>query len=147
MPIATVNRAEPKQLPTTVGIVEKNPPFAIPLTTLNTASGARVVDTGQTASILTAAKLRERNRALRGPILSHKIPLKILPIADAKLKPANRPAPVAELKPIAWAKRGMKNGGTRRGKVPIAPATKMKTKLRSLKRRLGHSQEQTGKRS
>lgn len=101
MPIATVTRAEPKQLPTTVGIVEKKPPFAIPFTTLNIASGARVVDTGQTASMLTAARVSERNRALRGPILSHKIPLTILPIADEKLKPANNPAPAAELKPMA----------------------------------------------
>lgn len=136
MPIATVTRAEPKQLPTTVGMVEKKPPFAIPFTTLKIASGARVVDTGHTASILTAARLSARNRALRGPILSHKMPLKILPIADAKLNPANRPAPVVELKPIALAKRGMKNGGTRRGKVPIAPAKKMKTKLGFLNRRL-----------
>lgn len=136
MPIATVTRAEPKQLPTTVGIVEKNPPFAIPLTTLNTASGARVVDTGQTASVLTAARVSARNRALRGPILSHKIPLTILPIADEKLKPANNPAPAAELNPMALANRGRKNGGTRRGKVPMAPASKMKTKLRSLNRRL-----------
>ncbi|KAJ8123929.1 hypothetical protein O1611_g9480 [Lasiodiplodia mahajangana] len=99
--MATVTRAEPKQLPTTVGIVEKNPPFAMPLTTLNIVNGARLVDTGQTASILTAARLSARNSALREPILSHKMPLKILPTADAKLKPANRPAPVAELKPIA----------------------------------------------
>lgn len=137
MPIATVTRAEPKQLPTTVGIVEKNPPFAIPLITLKTARGPRVVDTGQIASMLTAARVRARKRALRGPILSHKMPLKILPIADAKLKPASKPAPVAELKPMALANRGIKNGGTRRGKVPIAPPTKTKTKLGSLNKRLG----------
>lgn len=136
MPMATVTLADPKRLPTTVGIVEKNPPFAIPFTILNIVSGARVVDTGQTASMLIAARLRARNRALRGPILSHSIPLKILPAADAKLKPANRPAPVAEFRPIALAKRGMKNGGTRRGNVPIAPAIKTKTKLGSLNRRL-----------
>lgn len=139
MPMATVTRAEPKQLPTTVGMVEKKPPFAIPLTTLNTASGARVVDTGQTASILTAARLSARKSALREPILSHRMPLKILPMADAKLKPASKPAPVAELRPIALANKGMKNGGTRRGNVPIAPAMKMKTKLRSLNRRLERS--------
>jgi hypothetical protein len=127
-----VTRAEPKQLPTTVGIVEKNPPFAIPFTTLNIVSGAKVVETGHTASMLTAARLSARSKALRGPILSHKRPLRILPTADEKLKPANKPAPVVELRPIALAKRGMKNGGTRRGKVPIAPAIKTKTKLRSL---------------
>ncbi|KAK5637065.1 hypothetical protein RRF57_012777 [Xylaria bambusicola] len=136
IPIATVTRADPKQFPTTVGIVEKNPPFAIPFTTLKTVSGARDVDTGQTASMLMAARLSARKRALRGPILSHRIPLKILPTADAKLKPANRPAPVAELRPIALAKRGMKNGGTSRGNVPIAPPTKTKTKLGFLNRRL-----------
>ena len=138
--MAMLTLADPKQLPTTVGIVEKNPPFAIPFTTLNTANGARVVETGQTASMLMAAKLSDRNRALRGPILSHKKPLRIRPTADAKLKPANRPAPVAELKPTALANRGMKKGGTNRGKVPMAPPMNTKAKLGSLKSRLNHDQ-------
>jgi len=120
-------------------MVEKNPPLAIPLTTLNIVKGARLVETGQTANMLIADKLRARKREFRAPILSHNMPLMIRPTAEEKLKPANSPAPVAGVRPMARAKRGMKKGGTRSGNVPIAPATKMKTKLRSLNKRLEFS--------
>jgi hypothetical protein len=117
-------------------MVEKNPPLAMPLTTLNIVKGARLVETGQTANMLIADKLRARNREFRGPILSHNIPLTIRPTAEEKLNPANSPAPVAGARPIARANRGMKKGGTKRGNVPMAPAKKMNTKLGSLNKRL-----------
>jgi len=61
MPIAVDTLAEPKTLPTTVGMEEKNPPFIKPLSTAKTAKGARVVDAGQRASMVS--ELPRKNAA------------------------------------------------------------------------------------
>ena len=101
MPIATETLADPKTLPTTVGIVAKKPPFAIPLITTKIARGARLFEAGQTTSILMALTLSDRSKEFRGPIMSHRTPLTTLPTADAKLNPAKSPAPVPEVIPRA----------------------------------------------
>jgi hypothetical protein len=136
MAMATDTLCDPKTLPTTVGMVEKKPPFAAPLRTTKTVRGARVVDAGHSANIVTALINREQNRTLSAPNLSQKKPQRILPAADDRLKPARRPAPVEEDSPTDLLYRGIKKGGTRRGNVAIAPAAKMMTNPRSRKRRL-----------
>lgn len=98
--MATDTLWDPNTLPTTVGIVEKNPPFAAPLRTTNATKGASVVEAGHKASIVMALINKEINKALSDPILSQRKPQSILPAADERLKPANRPAPVDEDKPI-----------------------------------------------
>jgi hypothetical protein len=67
MPIATPTLAEPNTLPTTVGIVEKKPPFPAPLMITNAMRGARVLDTGHNASILIALSSSEMRRVFSGP--------------------------------------------------------------------------------
>jgi hypothetical protein len=136
IPIAVGTLADPKTFPTTVGIVAKKPPFAAPLMTTKRARGARVVDDGHRASILTAVSTREMKRVLRGPNLSQRRPQMIRPIADEKLKPASNPAPVLEDSPIDRLYRGIKNGGTSNGNVPTAPAAKTSRNPGSLKSRL-----------
>lgn len=136
MPIAMDTLAEPKTLPTTVGIVEKNPPFEIPLMMTKTIIGPRVVEAGQMTNMLMAVRLSEMKSVLSGPSLSHRMPQPILPTADAKLKPATRPAPVLEDSPIDLEYRGRKNGGTNRGNVPNAPDRKMKMNVNDLNNRL-----------
>jgi hypothetical protein len=136
MPIATVTRAEPKTFPTTVGMVEKKAPFAMPLTMTNTASGAKVVEAGQRASMLNVVRRREVESVFSAPNESHSRPERIRPTAEAKLKPARRPAPVLVDSPMDRLYRGRKKGGTRSGNVPTAPAMKIKRKLMSLKSRL-----------
>lgn len=101
MPIATDTLAEPKTFPTTVGIVEKNPPFAAPLMMTKIARGARVVEAGQRASILTAVSISEMNSVLSAPILSQSSPQTIRPTAEQRLNPARRPAPVLDGSPMA----------------------------------------------
>lgn len=101
MPMATDTLAEPKTFPTTVGIVEKKPPFPTPLTMTKTANGASVVEAGHSASILTALMIKDRKRVFSAPIRSQSRPHKIRPTADEKLKPASRPAPVLDDSPIA----------------------------------------------
>jgi hypothetical protein len=83
-----------------VGIVEKKPPFAAPLRTTNAINGASVVEAGHKASIVMALINKEMDKALSEPILSHRKPQRILPAADERLKPAKRPAPVDEDRPI-----------------------------------------------
>ncbi|KAK7725066.1 hypothetical protein SLS57_003979 [Botryosphaeria dothidea] len=125
MAIATATRADPNTLPTTVGIVEKKPPFAAPLITTNTASGATAVDSGQRASMLKAVNMNEMKRVFSGPTTSLMSPHAMRPNALAKLKPATSPAPVPADMPSELLYSGKKNGGTNRGNVPMAPARKM----------------------
>lgn len=124
IPIATDTRAEPKTLPTTVGMVAKNPPFAMPLMITKMISGPREIETGQRTSMLNAVSKREMNSVFRGPSLSLLKPQRSRPTADEKLKAATRPAPALELRRRELAYRGKKNGGTKRGNVATAPATK-----------------------
>lgn len=93
MPIATLTRLEPNTLPTTVGIVEKKPPFAAPLMMTNRINGPKEFDTGQIANMLKALRNNERSKVLTGPIESHRKPQQRRPTAEEKLKPATRPAP------------------------------------------------------
>ena len=99
MPIATETLAEPKTLPTTVGIVEKKPPFAAPLIMTKTTRGTSVLDTGHNTNILIALRRRDRKSVLRGPSMSLKNPNPSRPTADEKLKPATKPAPVLVERP------------------------------------------------
>lgn len=134
--MATDTRCEPKTLLTTVGIVEKKPPFAAPLTMTKNASGARPVETGQMANMLTALTSRHMSRVLSAPSLSQSRPHKTRPTAEEKLKPASRPAPVDDDSPTDWLYSGRKKGGTSSGNVATAPATNTTRKPGSLKRRL-----------
>jgi hypothetical protein len=136
MPIATETLAEPNVLPTTVGIVAKKPPFEAPLITTNTARGASVVDFGHSVRMLTAVRIREQKSVLIDPSLSQSSPQIIRPIAEEKLNPASKAAPVLDDSPIDRLYRGMKKGGTNKGNVPMAPTRKTSRKLVSLKRRL-----------
>lgn len=98
--MATDTLCEPNTLPTTVGMVEKKPPFAMPLITTNIARDASEVDAGHTMSIVKAFSARQRNSVLRAPILSQNSPHSTLPMADEKLNPARSPAPVEEDSPM-----------------------------------------------
>lgn len=128
MAIATATRADPNTLPTTVGMVEKKPPFAAPLITTNTASGATLVDSGHSASMLKAVSMNDMKSVFSGPTTSLRNPHPMRPNALAKLKPASRPAPVLADMPSELLYSGRKKGGTNRGNVPMAPARKMVTK-------------------
>lgn len=99
IPIATPTRRLPNTLPTTVGIVLKNPPFAIPFITTNAISGPNVLDTGQMTSILMALMSNAMKRVLTGPMKSDKNPHARRPTAEEKLNPATRPAPVEGERP------------------------------------------------
>jgi hypothetical protein len=99
MPIATPTLRLPKTLPTTVGIVEKNPPFAAPLMITNAINGPRELLTGQSTSMLSAERRRAMNNVFTGPIQSDKNPHTNLPTADEKLNPATNPAPADGLNP------------------------------------------------
>jgi hypothetical protein len=70
IPIATDTLAEPNTVPTTVGMVAKNPPFAAPLMMTKLMSGPREFETGQITSILAALNNKDMNNALSGPSLS-----------------------------------------------------------------------------
>ena len=143
MLIATATLALPKQLLTAVGIVEKNAPLAAPLMMTKTMSGASVVDCGHTAMLVSAVRMRDAKTVLREPSLSLMTPEPIRPKADARLKPATRPAPVLEEKPRDLVNMGMKKGGTKSGNVPMALPKKTRTNVKDRKsdldehRRLG----------
>jgi len=96
MPIATDTLADPNTLPTTVGMVEKKPPFPMPLIIAKAMSGASEFETGHRTSMLTALRKREKNRVLSGPAKSLKRPQQRRPMADEKLNAATRPAVVLE---------------------------------------------------
>jgi len=99
MPIATDTLADPNTFPTTVGIVEKNPPLDAPLTMTNATRGPRVLDTGHNTNILPAHVANARKSVFNGPILSLRSPHPIRPTAEEKLKPATRAAPELEERP------------------------------------------------
>lgn len=86
--------------PTTVGIVEKKPPFETPLIMTKATMGPSDVETGQMARILTADRNRETKSTLSAPNASQKAPQQIRPMAEEKLNPATRPAPVEEERPM-----------------------------------------------
>lgn len=136
MPIAVVTLADPNTLPTTVGMVEKNPPFDIPFKITKAIMGARVVEAGHRARMLRPVVMSDSRRVFKAPSLSQRAPQPILPSAEEKLKAATRPAPALEGRPMDLAYSGMKKGGTKSGKVPIALARKMTSKVNDLKSRL-----------
>jgi hypothetical protein len=133
IPIATDTLADPKTLPTTVGMVEKNPPLATPLIMTKSIKGATVFANGHNTSILSALVNRDSNSVLTGPIKSLKIPQPTRPTADAKLNPATKPAPALAERPNDTLYKGKKKGGTKRGKVAIAPA-RNRTRKRELRK-------------
>lgn len=106
MPMAMGTRADPNTFPITVGMVEKNPPFAIPLIMTKTTSGPIDVDTGQSTSMLTALSRRDMKRVFSGPRASQHMPQPNRPIPDEKLNAATRPAPTLEFIPMVLVYRG-----------------------------------------
>ena len=106
MPMAMGTRADPNTFPTTVGMVEKNPPFAIPLIMTKTTSGPIDVDTGQRTSMLTALSRRDIKRVFSGPRASQHMPQPNRPIADEKLNAATRPAPTLDFIPMVLVYKG-----------------------------------------
>jgi len=76
------------------------------------------------------------NRVFTGPMTSDENPQVSRPSAEEKLKPATRADPAEGEKPSEVAYRGRKNGGTKRGKVPIAVPRKRVENWRFLNRRL-----------
>lgn len=117
-------------------MVEKKPPFAIPLTITKTTNGPREVEIGQIINMLSALSRREMNSVFNGPTKSLHSPQSNLPSAEEKLNAATIPAPVLDDIPREAVKRGRKKGGTRRGNVAIAPIAKRRTKRMSRNRRL-----------
>lgn len=99
MPMATDTRAEPKTLPTTVGMVEKNPPFAEPLIMTKAISGPMELDTGQSTKMLNALSSNDRKSVFSDPSLSHANPHERRPMAEEKLKAATKPAPALDGRP------------------------------------------------
>lgn len=97
--MATETLAEPKTLPTTVGMVEKNPPFAAPLMMTNAAKGANALETGHSTSILVALRRRDRESVLSDPSRSLMNPNPSRPTPEEKLNPATKPAPVLAERP------------------------------------------------
>jgi hypothetical protein len=97
--MATLTLLDPNTLPTTVGIVEKKPPFAAPLIITNRINGPSEFDTGQIANILNALKNKDRSRVFTGPIKSQRKPQHRRPTAEEKLKPATSPAPAEGERP------------------------------------------------
>src|SRR4051812_14336662 len=97
MPIATDTLAEPNTLPTTVGMVAKNPPLAIPLMITKTINGPKESETGHSTNALSALNSKDENTVFRGPILSQLKPQSRRPIADEKLNAATRPAPTLDV--------------------------------------------------
>lgn len=99
-------------------------------------SGASVVEVGQMASIVTAVNTNDTRTVLMEPILSEAKPEMIRPAAEDRLKPATKPAPTLGEKPSDLVYNGIKNGGTNRGKVPIALPMKISTNVGDLNRLL-----------
>ena len=86
-------------MPTTVGIVVKNPPLAIPLMITKATSGPREFDKGHITIKLIAHSNRVKNSVFREPSLSHAKPDDRRPIAEEKFQPASKPAPAVEESP------------------------------------------------
>lgn len=136
MPMTTGTLVEPKVFPTTVGIVEKKPPFAMPLIMVKTINGPREVEKGHNIIMLSALNRREINSVFNGPKKSQQSPQSSLPSAEEKLNAATMPAPVLDDIPSEAVNKGRKNGGTSRGKVAIAPTAKRRTKRTLRNKRL-----------
>jgi hypothetical protein len=132
--MATLTLAEPNTLPTTVGIVEKKPPFPVPLIITNAIRGPRVVETGHSTSMLRELSSSEMRRVLSGPKRSLMNPQPRRPTADEKLKPATSPAPALGESPSEVLYNGRKKGGTKRGKVATTPVRNRTVNLKLRKR-------------
>jgi hypothetical protein len=107
MPIVTLIFAEPKIWPTTVGIIEKNPPTATPATSTKRTRTPRVLAKGQTKNMVTPSNDMDIKATFSEPILSLRNPDEMRPTAEAALKAATSPAPVLEDRPIDSANVGM----------------------------------------
>lgn len=121
-------------MPTTVGIVAKNPPLAAPFIITKTTTGPSESETGQIANMLTVVRNKPMKSVFRGPRASAARPKPSRPTADEMLKPATRPAPALEERPREALYRGMKKGGTRSGKVAMTPTRNIAVNLKSRKR-------------
>lgn len=117
--------------------MEKKPPLATPLIITNIAKEARDVEFGQITNIVKAFNARQIKSVLSAPIRSQNRPHITRPIAEEKLKPARRPAPVDDDRPTDLLYNGRKKGGTSNGNVAIAPARKMVRNPPSLNKFLG----------
>lgn len=113
-------------------MVEKKAPLAAPFMITKAMSGPSSVEVGQIASMVMAVKTNDTRIVFIEPTLSEAKPERMRPAAEDKLKPATKPAPTLGEKPSDRAYNGMKNGGTNRGKVPIALPTKMSTNVGDL---------------
>lgn len=131
--ITTATLALPNTLLTTVGIVEKNAPLAAPLMITNTIMDVSVVLVGHIARFVIEVRTRLATMVFRDPSLSDMTPLAMRPTADASENPATSPAPTLAGKPMLVVYMGMKKGGTKRGKVPMADPMKTRLKVSDLK--------------
>lgn len=86
-------------LPTTVGMMAKKPPFAMPQMRTKATSGPSEVESGQRDNMDSPDTSRVRNNELIGPRISPAKPKPILPKADERLNPARRAALVPFEKP------------------------------------------------
>lgn len=134
--MATLTRADPNTFPTTVGMVEKNPPFDMPLMMTNATSGPIELETGHRTSMLTALRRREMKSVFSGPSVSLQYPHMSRPSAEEKLNAATTPAPTEDFIPSEEVNKGRKKGGTKSGNMAIAPTKKRSVKRGSRKRRL-----------
>lgn len=99
MPIATDTRCDPKTVPTTVGIVAKNPPLEAPLIITKRTIGARRFDNGHMTNKLSVVRNRPMKTVFRGPKASAARPEVRRPTAEEMLKPARSAAPALEERP------------------------------------------------
>lgn len=99
IPTATETLADPNTFPTTVGMVEKKPPFADPLISTNAIRGPIELDTGHSTKRLSALSSSDRNNVFSEPSLSHANPHPSRPRAEEKLNAATRPAPALDGRP------------------------------------------------
>ena len=136
IPIAIDTLADPNTWPITVGVHAKNPPFAMPLMTTKKVRGTTVLEAGHRVNVLTALKLSARKKVFKGPKRSLRKPQPSRPEAEARLRPATRPAPTEGDRPNEVLYRGRKKGGTKIGNVAAAPARKRIVKRKSRKSRL-----------
>lgn len=137
MLIAMATLALPNTLLIAVGMVEKKAPLAAPLMTTKAMSGPSSVEVGHIARKVMAVKTKDTRTVLIEPTLSEAKPERMRPAAEDKLKPATKPAPTLGVKPSDLVYNGRKNGGTNKGKVPIALPTKMSTNVGDLNNFLG----------
>lgn len=97
--MATETLCDPNTVPTTVGIVAKNPPFAAPFMITKMTSGASESETGHITKTLIVVRNRPMKSVFRGPKASAARPELSRPTAEEILKPATRPAPALEERP------------------------------------------------